>query len=99
MSRRKYLSRQQIAAIFYDSDSEDENVSELFSEQELVEAAENTDVAAEPGAGGASLDLPFELDDDNNDDIDVRDSEYQNFSNGSRLLYFFFCKKMQIQCS
>ena len=77
MARKKGLSKQQIASLFEDSDEEEDNLNSLFSKQELEEA--NQEQAVPDSTGGSddeeNLDLDFELDNDDNEDI--RDSEYQ----------------------
>ena len=77
MARKKGLTNQQIASLFEDSDEEGDNLNNLFSKQEQEEA--NQEQADSDTTGGTwdekNLDLDFELDDDDNEDI--RDSEYQ----------------------
>ena len=66
---RKGLTKEEIAALFEgDSDSDDDNVAELFSPEEIAEANQDPVVASGSGDEG-DLDLPFELDDDEDNEV------------------------------
>lgn len=86
MARKKGLTNQQIASLFEDSDEEGDNLNNLFSKQEQEEA--NQEQADSDTTGGTwdekNLDLDFELDDDDNEDI--RDSKYQKSNLDSNVI-------------
>ena len=73
MLKKKGLTKQQIESLFEESDSEDENLDELFSEEELAQANEEPiEASGSDTVDDGSLDLPFDLDEDDDGVIEVR---------------------------
>ena len=77
MAKKKGLNKQQIAALFLDSDDEDVDLDELFSQEEIRQANEDPVASTSGAAAGdeGDLDLDFDLSDDDDENIAIDKSE------------------------